>query len=48
MSKKRSTRYRLEVRESNIQGRGLFASEEIPWGKKIKEYKGIIISDKEA
>jgi SET domain-containing protein len=48
MSKKRSTRYRLEVRESNIQGRGLFASEEIPWGKKIKEYKGKIISDNEA
>ena len=48
MTKTRSTRYRLEVRESNIEGRGLFAREDIPWGKKIKEYKGKIISDKEA
>ena len=48
MTKTPSTRYRLEVRESNIEGRGLFAREDIPWGKKIKEYKGKIISDKEA
>ncbi len=38
----------MEIRESPIQGRGLFALEDIPWGKKIKEYRGRIISDKEA
>jgi SET domain-containing protein len=38
----------LEIRESPISGRGLFALEDIPWGKKIKQYAGKIISDKEA
>ena len=48
MKKSRGERYRLEIRESDIHGRGLFALEDIPWGKKIKEYGGKIISDKEA
>ena len=48
MKKANSPRYRLEIRKSPIQGRGLFALEDIPWGKKIKEYRGKIISDKEA
>jgi len=48
MKKALGTRYHLEIRDSQIAGRGLFAIEDIPWGKKIKEYKGKIISDKEA
>ena len=48
MKRAKGTKYRLEIRESPIQGRGLFALEDIPWGKKIKEYAGTIISDKEA
>ena len=48
MKKARGTRYRLEIRESPIAGRGLFALEDIPWGKKIKQYGGKIINDKEA
>ena len=48
MKKNKDTQYRLEVRESPIQGRGLFALEDIPWGKKIKQYGGKIINDKEA
>lgn len=48
MKKKKDTRYCLEVRHSEIEGDGLFALEDIPWGKKIKEYKGKIINDKEA
>jgi uncharacterized protein len=44
----KSARYRLEVRKSPIQGRGLFALKDIPWGKKIMEYGGKIISGKEA
>jgi SET domain-containing protein len=48
MKRNRSTRYRLEIRESPIAGQGLFALEDIPWGKKIKQYRGKIISDKEA
>jgi SET domain-containing protein len=48
MKKDKSTKYRLEVRKSPIDGQGLFAAEDIPWGKKIKEYQGTVISDKEA
>jgi SET domain-containing protein len=48
MKRNRSTRYRLEIRESPIAGQGLFALEDIPWGKKIKQYVGKIINDKEA
>ncbi len=48
MKKNKNTKYRLEVRESPVHGRGLFALEDIPWGKKIKEYTGKIISDEEA
>jgi SET domain-containing protein len=48
MKRNRSTRYRLEICESPIAGQGLFALEDIPWGKKIKQYRGKIISDKEA
>jgi SET domain-containing protein len=48
MTKAKNTRYKLEIRESSIAGQGLFALEDIPWGKKIKEYAGKIISDKEA
>ena len=48
MNRSKGTKYQLEVRKSPIQGRGLFALQDIPWGKKIKEYAGRIISDKEA
>jgi SET domain-containing protein len=48
MKKPMGTKYRLEIRESEISGRGLFALEDIPWGKKIKQYAGKIISDKQA
>ena len=48
MKNPKGTRYRLEVRNSPIHGQGLFAAEDIPWGKKIKEYAGKIISDKVA
>ena len=48
MKKANGPSYRLEIRKSPIQGRGLFALEDIPWGKKIKECRGKIISDKEA
>ena len=40
--------YRLAVRPSPIDGNGVFAGEDIPWGRKIMEYKGAVIDDKEA
>jgi uncharacterized protein len=40
--------YRLVVRPSPIHGDGVFAGEDIPWGRKIVEYKGTVISDKGA
>jgi len=40
--------YRLAVRPSPIEGDGVFAGEDIPWGRKIMEYKGAVIDDKEA
>jgi SET domain-containing protein len=45
---KKSGKYRLEIRESPIHGHGVFAGEDIPWGKKIKKYGGEVISDKKA
>jgi uncharacterized protein len=35
----------LRVRESPLHGKGLFASRDIPWGVKIIEYRGELISD---
>jgi uncharacterized protein len=46
--KKIKANYRLTVRKSPIQGEGLFAGEDIPWGHKIMEYRGAVIRDKEA
>lgn len=40
--------YRLTLRPSPIEGDGVFAAEEIPWGRKIVEYRGAVIDDKEA
>jgi SET domain-containing protein len=48
MPKKNKESYRLQIRESSIAGKGLFALEDIPWGKKIKEYGGAVINEKEA
>jgi uncharacterized protein len=35
----------LRVKKSPLHGKGLFASRDIPWGIKIIEYKGQLISD---
>jgi uncharacterized protein len=48
MTTKRATKRPFEVRRSKIQGRGVFATRKIPKGTEIIEYKGEIISDKEA
>lgn len=48
MSRKISGNYRLVVKPSSIEGEGVFAAEDIPWGRKIMEYRGAVISDKEA
>jgi SET domain-containing protein len=40
--------YRLSVKSSPIHGDGVFAAEDIPWGRKILEYRGAIINDAEA
>ena len=48
MKQVKGANYRLIVRKSPIEGDGLFAGEEIPWGRKIIEYKGAVISDREA
>lgn len=39
---------KVAVKKSRIHGYGMFAAEGIQWGKKIIEYKGEIINDKEA
>lgn len=39
---------KLIVKKSRIHGKGLFAGEDIPWGVKIIEYKGEVITDKVA
>jgi SET domain-containing protein len=36
---------KLLVKKSSLHGNGLFAAEEIPWGVKIIEYKGELVSD---
>jgi uncharacterized protein len=48
MRQVKGANYRLVVRPSPIHGDGVFAGEEIPWGRKILEYRGAIIDDKEA
>jgi SET domain-containing protein len=40
-------RYPLVVKASRIQGEGVFAAKDIPWGVKIIEYRGAVISDAE-
>jgi hypothetical protein len=40
--------YRLTVKSSPLHGDGVFAAEDIPWGHKILEYRGAIITDAEA
>jgi SET domain-containing protein len=48
MKQVKGANYHLIVRKSPIEGDGLFAGEEIPWGRKIIEYKGAVISDRQA
>jgi SET domain-containing protein len=48
MSGVRTKRRRIAVRRSTIHGRGVFALQRIPRGTRIIEYKGKLISDKEA
>jgi SET domain-containing protein len=48
MKQVKGANYRLFVRPSPIQGDGVFAGEDIPWGRKILEYRGALIDDKEA
>jgi uncharacterized protein len=38
----------VAVRPSSIHGQGVFALRNIPWGVKIIQYSGELISDKEA
>lgn len=40
--------YRMVVKPSPLAGDGVYAAEDIPWGRKIVEYRGAIITDKEA
>jgi len=39
---------KLKVKKSPLHGRGLFALEDIPWGTRIIEYEGEVISDEVA
>jgi hypothetical protein len=48
MKQVKGASYRLIVRQSPIDGDGLFAGEDIPWGRKVIEYRGAVINDKEA
>src|SRR5262249_38162908 len=48
MKQVKGANYRLIVRKSSIEGDGLFAGEDIPWGRKIIEYRGAVISDRQA
>jgi SET domain-containing protein len=48
VKKTRDTKYELVVGASPIHGRGVFAAEDIPWGRKIIEYRGTIVGDQEA
>jgi uncharacterized protein len=48
MSEARTKRRRIAVRNSPIHGRGVFALKRISKGTRIIEYKGDLITDKEA
>ena len=48
MSEPRNKRRRIAVHNSSIHGRGVFALRRIPKGVRIIEYKGKLITDKEA
>jgi uncharacterized protein len=48
MATKKRTQRPFEVRRSEIQGRGVFATRKIPRGTEIIEYRGQIIDDDEA
>ena len=48
MAKLEKKRRRIVVRNSAIHGRGVFALRRIPKGTRIIEYKGKLITDKEA
>jgi hypothetical protein len=48
MSEAGNKRRRIAVRNSPIHGRGVFALRRIPKGVRIIEYKGKLITDKEA
>jgi uncharacterized protein len=48
MSESGKNRRRITVRHSPIHGRGVFALQRIPKGVRIIEYKGKLITDKEA
>src|ERR1700680_986910 len=48
MSKITGARYPLAVRNSPIQGKGVFAIKAIPWGLKILRFGGAVIFDAEA
>ncbi len=39
--------FQLDIRRSEVHGFGLFAGESIPWGKKVIEYTGEKIGEKE-
>lgn len=41
-------KFALEVRASDVHGKGVFAQEDLPKGKKLLRYKGELISWKEA
>jgi hypothetical protein len=44
----KGARFPLKVNKSDISGDGVFAVEAIPWGVKIIEFRGAVISDAEA
>ncbi|HLN83980.1 MAG TPA: SET domain-containing protein-lysine N-methyltransferase, partial [Pyrinomonadaceae bacterium] len=44
----RTRLHRIAVRNSPIHGRGVFALRRIPKGTRIIEYKGTLITDREA
>ena len=48
MHKIKNAYYPLVVKKSRIEGEGVFAAKAIPWGVKIIEYRGTLISDAEA
>lgn len=45
--KSRQQSFRLDIRPSKVHGFGLFAGENIPWGKRVIEYVGEKIGEKE-